>query len=115
MSWQETFNGSSNASAAAVAEVSPWFGIVADEDSAAGVLSTLASVYERSGYDAGYSRGVNDVLATVLEAAASFSRLQPGSANETFRLLHAFSEFLEQRVEGKSQMVDETFGDGSGI
>jgi hypothetical protein len=79
------------------------------------VLSPLVTAYHERGYEAGYSRGVNDSLAAVLEAAEEFARLQPGSAVETRRLLYAFSEFLEDQIGRTPPHSENGFVDGLGI
>jgi hypothetical protein len=79
------------------------------------VLSPLVSAYHERGYEAGYARGVNDSLAAVLEAAEEFVRLQPGSAEETRRLLYAFSEFLEGQIGRTPPHSENGFVDGLGI
>lgn len=79
------------------------------------VWPALASVYHEQGYDAGYHRGVNDTLATVLESAEDFARLHEGDIAATRRLLYAFSEFLEQRAGTRPRTVDQHFVDGLGI
>ena len=79
------------------------------------VLSPLVSAYHERGYEAGYSRGVNDSLTAVLEAAEEFVRLQPGSAVETRRLLYAFSKFLEDQIGRTPPNQENGFVDGLGI
>jgi hypothetical protein len=79
------------------------------------VLSPLVTAYHERGYEAGYSRGVNDSLATILEAAEEFARLQPGSAVETRRLLYAFSKFLEGQIGRTPPHSEDGFVDGLGI
>jgi hypothetical protein len=79
------------------------------------VLSPLVTAYHERGYEAGYSRGVNDSLAAVLEATEEFARLQPGSAVETRRLLYAFSEFLEDQIGRTPPHSENGFVDGLGI
>ena len=79
------------------------------------LLSPVVSAYHERGYDAGYVRGVNDSLATILEAAEEFARLQPGSAVETRRLLYAFSEFLEGQIGRTPPHSENGFVDGLGI
>jgi hypothetical protein len=79
------------------------------------VLSPLVSAYHERGYEAGYSRGVNDSLATILEAAEEFVRLQPGSGVETRRLLFAFSKFLEDQIGRTPPHSENGFVDGLGI
>jgi len=86
-----------------------------DSTARSDVWPALASVYHEQGYDAGYRRGVNDTLATVLEAVNDFARLRDGDVAETRRLLYAFSEFLEQRAGTHSRTVDQHFVDGLGI
>jgi hypothetical protein len=79
------------------------------------VLSPLVSAYHERGYEAGYARGINDSLAAVLEAAEEFARLQPKSHLETLRLLHAFSEFLENQISRTPPHSENGFVDGLGI
>jgi hypothetical protein len=79
------------------------------------VLSPLISAYHERGYEAGYARGVNDSLATILEAAEEFARLQPSSAVETRRLLYAFSKFLEDQIGRTPPHSENGFVDGLGI
>jgi len=78
------------------------------------VWPVLVNVYQEQGYEAGYARGVNDVMAAVLEATEDFVSLRPDSA-ETRRLLHAFSEFLENHVRRKPPDRQQGFTDGLGI
>jgi hypothetical protein len=79
------------------------------------VLPNLVSAYQERGYEAGYARGVSDTLAAVLEATEDFVRLRPNSAAETRRLLHAFSEVLEQHVRQTPPPAHHEFVDGLGI
>jgi hypothetical protein len=79
------------------------------------VLSPLVTAYHERGYEAGYSRGVNDSLAAILEAAEEFARLQPGSSAEIRQLLFAFSEFLEDQIGRTPPHSDNGFVDGLGI
>jgi hypothetical protein len=79
------------------------------------ILPSLVGAYRERGFDAGYSRGVNDTLAAVLVATDTFSRQNPATAAETRRLLFAFSKFLEGHAPRTSSQADHTFGDGSGI
>jgi hypothetical protein len=81
----------------------------------ANVLPNLVSAYHEQGYEAGYARGINDALAAVLEATEGFVRLRPDSAAETRRLLHAFSEFLEEQVCLTPPHAEREFVDGLGI
>ena len=78
-------------------------------------FSGLVTAYQERGYEAGYSRGANDALASVLEAIEEFARLRPESAAETRRTLYAFSEFLESRVCPTPQLLSNEFVDGLGI
>jgi hypothetical protein len=87
-----------------------------NEDSARSeILPSLVSAYQERGFEAGYSRGVNDALAAVLEAAEEFARLRPESAAETRKVLYAFSEFLERHVRQAPPYVESEFVDGLGI
>src|ERR1700722_8587220 len=86
-----------------------------EESSRSEILPSLVSAYQERGFEAGYSRGVNDALAAVLEAAEEFARLRPESAAETRRVLYAFSEFLESRVRQTPPDEDFGFVDGLGI
>jgi hypothetical protein len=79
------------------------------------VLPSLAIAYHERGYEAGYSRGVNNTLAAVLEATEEFARLRPESAAETRRLLYAFSEFLEKQIGPTPVDFGHDFVDGLGI
>jgi hypothetical protein len=79
------------------------------------VFSPLVSAYHERGYQAGYARGMNDALTAALESTEDFIRLQPNSAADPRQLLYAFSEFLEQRVGGKSPDLERGFVDGLGI
>lgn len=96
-------------------EISMGSEITSGINSSERVLPSAISAYERCGYEAGYARGVSDVLAAMIEAAAAFSRFQAGSAKDTFRLVNAFSEYLEQKIQHKSHTPDPASGDGSGI
>jgi hypothetical protein len=87
-------------------------GALADRSEGSGVWPALVDVYQKHGFEAGYARGVNDALATVLEATEDFVRQRPQSAVETRRLLHAFSKFLDRRI-GTGQ--EDQFVDGLGI
>jgi len=79
------------------------------------LFSGLVTAYQERGYEAGYARGANDALASVLEAAEEFARLRPESAAQTRRLLFAFSEFLENRVRRTPPTTAPDFIDGLGI
>ena len=86
-----------------------------EESARSEILPSLVSAYQEHGFEAGYSRGVNDALAAVLEVAEEFARLRPESAAETRRVLYAFSEFLESRVRQTPPDEDFGFVDGLGI
>lgn len=76
----------------------------------------LVNVYHEQGYEAGYARGVSDVLTSTLEVTEDFLRLRGESNPETRRLLHAFSKFLEDHVRTSSSGEDHRlFIDGLGI
>jgi hypothetical protein len=79
-----------------------------------GVWPALVNVYQEQGYEAGYARGVNDVMAAFLEATEEFVCLRTDSV-EARRLLHAFSEFLENHVQRTPPDRDQGFTDGLGI
>ena len=78
------------------------------------VWPALVNVYQEQGYEAGYARGVNDVMAAFLETTEEFVRLRTDSV-EARRLLHAFSEFLENHVQRTPPDRDQGFSDGLGI
>jgi hypothetical protein len=80
-----------------------------------GVWPALVNVYQKQGYESGYARGVNDVLATILETTEDFARLRPEAAAETRRLLHAFSEYLDRRIRTQPRDEENHFVDGLGI
>jgi hypothetical protein len=86
-----------------------------DVNSQTAALPSLVSAYHERGYEAGYVRGINDALASVLEATEDFARLQPGSAAETRQLLYTFSKFLEEQVRQSPLHSDDGFVDGLGI
>jgi hypothetical protein len=80
------------------------------------IWPALVNVYQEQGYEAGYARGVNDVLAAVLEATEDFIRIRGESDPEARRLLYAFSEFLENRVRTDAPNENyRIFVDGLGI
>jgi hypothetical protein len=79
------------------------------------LFSGLVTAYQERGYEAGYARGANDALASVLEAIEEFARPRPESAGETRRLLYAFSEFLENKVCQTPPRPANDFVDGLGI
>ena len=89
--------------------------VTAEEPALRSVLPSLVSAYCERGYDAGYARGVNDMLAQVLLAADRFARLRPESATDTRRLLYAFSEFLEDQVPRTPAYPDHFVAEGLGI
>jgi hypothetical protein len=79
------------------------------------VLPSLLGVLKEHGYEAGYARGVSDMHLVLLEAVEEFAALQSGSAPATRKLLHAFSQFLERKLEGRLPMRKAGFVDGDGI
>jgi hypothetical protein len=79
------------------------------------VFSNLVSAYQEQGYEAGYARGINDALASVLEASEEFARLRPGSVAQTRELLHAFSKYLEEHIRQSRDYRRHEFVDGLGI
>jgi hypothetical protein len=78
-----------------------------------GVWPAIVNVYRDQGFDAGYARGINEVLAQFLEATEDFVDQRPESAAETRRLLHSFSEYLHHYV--RRNRADHSFIDGLGI
>src|ERR1700761_2845808 len=80
------------------------------------VWPALVNVYHEQGYDAGYSRGASDVLATALEATEEFLRARGQTDVDARQLLYDFTEFLEARLR-KSQRGDDDHSviDGLGI
>jgi len=87
-----------------------------DPNEGTGVWPALVNVYHEQGYEAGYARGVSDVLAAVLESTEEFARLHSKTDPGARRLLYAFSEFLENRVRTRSPEDDHRlFIDGLGI
>jgi hypothetical protein len=87
-----------------------------ESDHRDGVWPALVNMYQEQGYEAGYARGVSDVLAASLEAAEDFLRRQPRSDPDARRLLYAFTEFLETRVRTETPDADHRFFiDGLGI
>jgi hypothetical protein len=79
------------------------------------VLPPLISAYHEHGYEIGYARGKSDFRAAILEATEDFARLNPAAAVKTRRLLYAFFEFVEQRIERGTHPSQSGFIDGSGI
>jgi hypothetical protein len=79
------------------------------------VWPVLVNAYYEEGFSAGYARGINETLAAVLEATEEFASLRPGSSDETRRLLHSFSKFLEKNVRRAPRDDWAEFSDGSGI
>ena len=79
-----------------------------------GVWPALVNVYQEQGYEAGYARGVNDVMAAFLEATEDFVGHRVDSV-EARRLLHSFSEFLENHLRRTAPDRDQGFTDGLGI
>jgi hypothetical protein len=88
-------------------------GVIAGDDSAPAIWPALVDVYQEQGFEAGYHRGVNDVLAAFLEATEQFVHARPENAAETRRLLHEFAGHLEEFLDRSHPHF--FFEDGSGI
>jgi hypothetical protein len=79
------------------------------------LFSSVIDAYQEHSYEAGYARGINDAQLALLEAADEFSRQRSEAPNRTRQLLHAFSKFLEQKLDSHSRHTMQEFIDGSGI
>jgi hypothetical protein len=90
--------------------------------SSGGVLAGLLSNYELRGYERGYRRAVEDLLASLVWATEEFLRSQPQSSDEApvasakdrRRLLYEFEEKLEHRIHSLSPDAGYV-SDGLGI
>ena len=81
------------------------------------IWPALVDVYHEQGFEDGYRRGVNDVLAAVLETTEDFARKRGGDVTQTRKLLHEFARHLEEFVArtGRGGRDHVYFQDGSGI
>ena len=81
------------------------FPLVADDVSPdlalGGVFDGVLEAYRQEGYEAGYRRAVNDLLADFPLIAADFLRSQSAPSPQLRRVLRAFEEHLE-RTAGAS-------------
>jgi hypothetical protein len=66
-----------------------------------GVFDGVLEAYRQEGYEAGYRRAVNDLLADFPLIAADFIRTQSVPSSELRKVLRAFEEHLE-RTAGAS-------------
>jgi hypothetical protein len=62
------------------------------------VFPTLLSVYRDQGYEIGYSRGQNDLLASFLESIEDYVRENCQSPQGPREILYGFADFLQRRL-----------------
>jgi vacuolar-type H+-ATPase catalytic subunit A/Vma1 len=77
------------------------------------VFPALMSVYRDQGYELGYLRGRNDVLASLLEEIEEYLRENPRLQRTPRELLYGFADFLDRRL-GETAASHEVC-DGLGI
>jgi hypothetical protein len=62
-------------------------------------LDTVLGAYRADGFDAGYHRAVNDMLADFALMAHEFTRERVGDASELRLLLREFQDRFESHLE----------------
>ncbi len=76
-----------------------------------GVFDGVLEAYRQEGYEAGYRRAVNDLLADFPLIAADFLRNQSSAPSELRKALRAFEEHLERAAGSSSNhFVDGGLG-----
>lgn len=69
----------------------------------AGVFGALFDVSREQGYERGYRRAIQDVLASLVTVTEAYLRARPGSSDDARRRLYAYVEFLEAHLESASR------------
>jgi ATP phosphoribosyltransferase regulatory subunit HisZ len=94
------------------------FSVVADDVSSdaalGGAFDGVLEAYRQEGYEAGYRRAVNDLLADFPLISADFIRSQSAPSPELRKVLRAFEEHLE-RAAGASANSHHFVDGGLGI
>jgi hypothetical protein len=76
-----------------------------------GVFDGVLEAHRQEGYEAGYRRAVNDLLADFPLIAADFIRSQSAPSPELRKVLRAFEEHLERAAgSSTSHFVDGGLG-----
>jgi hypothetical protein len=78
-----------------------------------GVVDGVLEAYRREGYESGYRRARNDLLADFVLISREFIRDLPTAAPELRQILRKFEQHLEQSMSERSQFHE--FADGLGI
>ena len=82
------------------------------------VLDTVLDAYRADGFDAGYHRAVNDLLADFALVAKEFLREQEKNSDELRHALRDFQARFEQHLEqasSTSRPADQYVDGGLGI
>jgi hypothetical protein len=87
---------------------------IAGEAALGGVFDGVLEAYRQEGYEAGYRRAVNDLLADFPLISADFLRSQSAPSPELRKVLRAFEEHLEQAA-GASANAHHFVDGGLGI
>ncbi len=83
------------------------------EPALSGVVDGVLEAYRREGYEFGYRRARNDLLADFALISREFIRNLPTAAPELRQILRKFEQHLDQSLPEHSQFHE--FADGLGI
>jgi len=67
------------------------------------VLGGVIEAYRREGFDAGYQRATQDLLACLVLSSEQFLCEQASSGQELRRVLYAFVDRLERQLDRNAQ------------
>ena len=79
----------------------------------AGILSAVLGVYREQGFERGYERALQDLLASLVPVTEQHLRQQGHPSGEARRLVYGYIEFLEnyiRRVSEEAGYVSEGLG-----
>ncbi len=76
------------------------------------VFDTVLDAYRADGFDAGYNRAVNDMLADFALVAREFIREQADDSVELRQLLRQFNDRFRYHLEQSSPRTRDHFVDG---
>ena len=72
------------------------------EPESAGILSAVLGVYQEQGFERGYDRAMQDLLASLVSLTEQYLNHQDGRSGEMRRLLYGYVEFLEDHIRRAS-------------
>ena len=84
------------------------------ENDSAGTLSAVIGVHREQGFERGYERALQDLLASLVPLTEQYLRRQGDRSGEARRLLYGYIEFLADHIRRASDEAGFVF-DGLGI